>query len=396
MKTSYVFITVFILSIAFTVCGSSPNTDVNPSATVSTVDSVSVPDELDTAIREASDYLNGRIQPDSKVVFLNIQSSFPDLSEYIISILSENAVNDDIFSVVDRQQLDIIRAELNFQLSGEVSDESAQSIGQMLGAQTIVSGTVTKIGALYRLQIKAIAVQTATIQGQWSRNIPSGMTIATLTGNQSSGATPNSTSGSTAISSSVSAADTPVRTTSTTSVPVPTGLVAEAISSSEIQLEWNPVEGAMSYKVYRSSASGGTYTHIGSSDSTTYTDSNLHQNTAYYYRVSAVINDIESRQATTATARTPIEAITPPGNTLAQQLAWIDSQGGNGTVYDIIVSNDILMRPTTVSTRGRNITINIRSANPLSPRIRAYGAGASFRSGHKHHANTARYCSERT
>jgi len=43
--------------------------------------------------------------------------------------------------VVDRQQLDLIRAELNFQMSGEVSDESAQSIGQMLGVQSIMSGT---------------------------------------------------------------------------------------------------------------------------------------------------------------------------------------------------------------------------------------------------------------
>jgi hypothetical protein len=83
--------------------------------------------------------------------------------------------------VVDRQQLDTIRAELNFQMSGEVSDESAQSIGQMLGAQSIVSGSVSKIGSLYRVQVKAIEVQSAGVQGQWSRNIPDGATIAALT-----------------------------------------------------------------------------------------------------------------------------------------------------------------------------------------------------------------------
>jgi hypothetical protein len=88
-----------------------------------------------------------------------------------------------VFSVVDRQQLDVIRAELNFQMSGEVSDESAQSIGQMLGAQSIVSGAVGKIGPLYRVQVKAIEVQTAGVQAQWSRNIPNGATIAALTEN---------------------------------------------------------------------------------------------------------------------------------------------------------------------------------------------------------------------
>jgi hypothetical protein len=138
-------------------------------------------DALDTAIREASTYLNGRVPKGSKAVFLNIKSDYPDLSEYILSVLSENAVNDGEFSVVDRQQLDSIRAELNFQTSGEVSDESAQSIGQMLGAQSIVSGAVSKIGSLYRIQVKAIEVQSAGVQGQWSRNIPAGPTIAALT-----------------------------------------------------------------------------------------------------------------------------------------------------------------------------------------------------------------------
>jgi len=121
---------------------------------------------LDAAMRKTSDYLNERIPQGSKVVFLNVKSDWPDLSEYILSGLSENAVNDGVFSVVDRQQLDAIRSELNFQWSGEVSDKSAQEIGQMLGAQTIVSGAVTTLGDEYRIQVRAIAVQTAAVQGQ--------------------------------------------------------------------------------------------------------------------------------------------------------------------------------------------------------------------------------------
>ena len=99
-------------------------------------------DGLDVAIRELSDYLNRRIPKGNKVVFLNVKSDWPEFSEYILSSLIENAVNDEAFSVVDRQMLDAIRAELKFQWSGEVSDASAQEIGQMLGAQTIVSGAV--------------------------------------------------------------------------------------------------------------------------------------------------------------------------------------------------------------------------------------------------------------
>jgi TolB-like protein len=139
-------------------------------------------DELDHALREISDYLNKRIPADSKAVFLNVKSDWPDLSRYILDGLIENAVNDGVFSVVDRQQLDVIRSELNFQWSGEVSDASAQEIGQMLGAQTIVSGAVTTIGSIYHIQARAIAVQTAAIQGQFSQKVDGkGATVAALT-----------------------------------------------------------------------------------------------------------------------------------------------------------------------------------------------------------------------
>ena len=149
-----------------------------------TIDSPGIVDELDKTIREASDYLNGRITAGSKVAIISIQSEYPSLSDYVISEFYANTVNDGILTLVDRQQLDVIRAELNFQLSGEVSDQSAQSIGQMLGAQTIITGSIIPMGDLWRLIIRAISVETASVQAQFNRNIPHGATIAALTGIQ--------------------------------------------------------------------------------------------------------------------------------------------------------------------------------------------------------------------
>ena len=142
----------------------------------------SVPDELDMAIREASDYLNNNIPAGSKIVILNIQSTSAALSDYIIDELIANAVNDRIFEVVDRQQLDLIRMEQNFQLSGEVDDSLAVSIGKILGAQSIVSGAVTQLGDRYRMAIRALEVETARVQGQFNRNIAAGRTINDLMG----------------------------------------------------------------------------------------------------------------------------------------------------------------------------------------------------------------------
>jgi len=137
-------------------------------------------DELDLAIRDTSDYLNDNVPKGNKIVILNVQSDFPALSDYIIDELIANAVNDRIFSVVDRQQLDLIRQEQNFQWSGEVSDKSAQEIGQLLGAQTIVSGAVSPLGDRYRLRVRALEVQTAQVQGQYNRNMAVSRTLNDL------------------------------------------------------------------------------------------------------------------------------------------------------------------------------------------------------------------------
>jgi len=84
---------------------------------------------------------------------------------------------------------------------------------------------------------------------------------------------------------------------------------------------------------------------------------------------SVTVKAITGEDFNTTIAGIKIGAVVPQGNDLAQQLAWISNQAGNGTVYDIIVNNNIVMKPTTVSTRGQNITINIRSANSTNPRI---------------------------
>ena len=137
-------------------------------------------DDLDVAIRDTSDYLNNNIPSGNKIVIINIQSDYAALSEYIIDELIANAVNDRVFSVVDRVQLETIRMELNFQISGEVDDNSALEIGKFLGAQTIVTGVISPLAERHRMRIRALDVQTAQVQGQYNRNINASPTITAL------------------------------------------------------------------------------------------------------------------------------------------------------------------------------------------------------------------------
>jgi TolB-like protein len=132
-------------------------------------------------------YLTERIEAGATVAVLNFQSDYPNLSEYMIDDITSSLVNTDRYTIVDRRSLEVLAQEMAFQLSGEVSDETALSIGRRLGAQTVISGAITYLGEFYRLRVQAIEVETARIQGSQTLTIQPNRLLATLTGNSFSG-----------------------------------------------------------------------------------------------------------------------------------------------------------------------------------------------------------------
>jgi fibronectin type 3 domain-containing protein len=95
----------------------------------------------------------------------------------------------------------------------------------------------------------------------------------------------------------------------TTKPSAPTGVTAEAESSTSIKISWTAKSGASSYKVYRSDSVDGDYTALSSAASlttTSHTDSyNLSVGTTYYYKVSWVNNSgVESDKSAAVSATT--------------------------------------------------------------------------------------------
>jgi len=142
---------------------------------------------LDKAIQEVADYLDTRLPAKTVVAVLNIKSDNQALSNHIIGELVNTIINRKNFIPIDRENIDFIQKELQFHLSGDVSDETAQAIGKILGAQTIISGEIISINSkIYQLAIKAISVETAAIQGAVSKNIQIDKKTKALTGSTES------------------------------------------------------------------------------------------------------------------------------------------------------------------------------------------------------------------
>jgi WD40 repeat protein/TolB-like protein len=187
MKFNFLFYRKYLAGfIAFffvlTACGSNPPV----SGTNGTIEDSSGLLSLDAAIREAAARIDERIEGGIKIALLNFDSPSNQFSEYVLDELSANLVDSGELIVVDRKEIDLIHSEYDFQTSGEVSDNSMQEIGQMLGAQSIVSGSLTDIGGSYRLMIRVLNVQSAAVEVQYRTDIANDNRVKALLAGQTS------------------------------------------------------------------------------------------------------------------------------------------------------------------------------------------------------------------
>ena len=107
--------------------------------------------------------ISDRLARNTSIAILNVHSTSMSTSESIIEELEYNFVNSGRLRVIDRRRLDQMRTELNIQLSGDISDSSAVSIGTRLGANVVITGEITGSSSSRMLVLRVIDVNTAQI-----------------------------------------------------------------------------------------------------------------------------------------------------------------------------------------------------------------------------------------
>jgi hypothetical protein len=153
-------------------CGSTPSATAESNAGVGM--------DIDVAIKEAALQMETKLPAQTKVALVSVASPSTAFSEQVLTRLESAIVGSGKLVVVDRANLDKIRAEQGFQLSGEVDDDSAKSIGKLLGAGAIVTGSLTDLGDVYALTLKAINIETATVATSYLADLAKSERIKTL------------------------------------------------------------------------------------------------------------------------------------------------------------------------------------------------------------------------
>ncbi len=123
------------------------------------------------ALDKASRQFSGNLNTGTIVAILGISSGSDALDEYMLDEFTADIVSLRKLKVVTRANLEVIKKEMNFQLSGEVSDETMQRLGAKTGAETVIAGTFKDYGTGYRLNIQAFNVTTAAIQDIYRSDI---------------------------------------------------------------------------------------------------------------------------------------------------------------------------------------------------------------------------------
>jgi TolB-like protein len=116
---------------------------------------------LDEAIEFSSQTISENLDSNITVAVVNFRASSEVFSEYVIEETIIALGNKKKQKIIDRNHLESIRKEWEFQYSGEVNDESLQSIGKILGAQEIIAGQITDLDSVLRFRIFSLNVETA-------------------------------------------------------------------------------------------------------------------------------------------------------------------------------------------------------------------------------------------
>ncbi len=91
------------------------------------------------------------------------------------------------FEVIERTHLKVILQEHKLSESGLIDPQTARKVGQIAGADALVTGTITPLGDTIRLSVKVLDTQTAKMIAAASENIPKTPAIAALMGEQAAG-----------------------------------------------------------------------------------------------------------------------------------------------------------------------------------------------------------------
>lgn len=92
--------------------------------------------------------------------FVDLQGISNDLGRFVANRLTTRLVQSTRFSVVERQRLSQVLAELKFSMSDLVDPDKARQLGGMVGVEALIVGTISELGPEIDIDARVIEIET--------------------------------------------------------------------------------------------------------------------------------------------------------------------------------------------------------------------------------------------
>jgi hypothetical protein len=119
---------------------------------------------IEGALEKAAGDVAENFPARSRIAIVYITAQDRSATDYITGEI-EHILRQKGFTIIDRAELDRVRAEQQFGASGEVDDSTAARIGHIAGASIIITGRVDGEGNLRRLRLRALDTTSAQVVG---------------------------------------------------------------------------------------------------------------------------------------------------------------------------------------------------------------------------------------
>lgn len=129
---------------------------------------------------DSKEKLSGSIKTIAIMEFADVRQAkekgdYDNPSMIIQEKMISSLVNQGLFRVIERQQLEKVLAEQKLQMSGMIDNANAVEIGKMLGADGIMVGSITEYGrTIYpkvRLTVNVRVIEVKTGLVKWAKEI---------------------------------------------------------------------------------------------------------------------------------------------------------------------------------------------------------------------------------
>jgi hypothetical protein len=112
--------------------------------------------------------------------FITAEGRVTRLGRYVSGKITPYFTRSALFSVQERALIDTVIQEHTFQASPFVDEDSAQQVGKLLGAEAVITGTISQLGDAYYINAKAIGVTKGDVLASIDVEIKNNDTLADL------------------------------------------------------------------------------------------------------------------------------------------------------------------------------------------------------------------------